>query len=119
MTAPNASGISWDARFAFFKLVWAGIAACATLPKGPTMITRILTASALLALCVSVAHSQSTDFISMDADASGGLSLEEIQAVIPDVAAEDFGRHDGDASGELSVEEFAAWMATETEINQY
>ncbi|GJL91951.1 MAG: hypothetical protein DHS20C04_16100 [Hyphococcus sp.] len=108
----------WDAHFAFVVTVRIAHAIQTTQLKGPTMTTRILTATALLALCASIAHSQSTDFISMDADASGGLSLEEIQAVIPDVKAEDFGRHDGDASGELSVEEFAAWMATETEMNQ-
>ena len=82
------------------------------------MTTRILAATALIALCISAARSQAVDFTAIDADTSGGLSLEEIRAVTPDIADVDFSLHDRDASGELSVEEYAALVASQTGMQQ-
>jgi len=47
------------------------------------------------------------DFASVDADASGGLSMEEIQAVFVGVTADQFAAVDSDGNGELSADEFA------------
>ena len=49
------------------------------------MTTRILAVSALIALCAGIAHSQAVEFNAMDADASGELSLAEIQTSFPNV----------------------------------
>jgi hypothetical protein len=68
------------------------------------MTTRILTISALLALCAGVAQSQSVVFTALDADASGGHSLAEVQAAFPNATEDDFNASDSDASGELSTE---------------
>lgn len=51
------------------------------------------------------------DFATLDADASGGISLTELQVAMPGVTAEAFGAADTDASGELSAEEFATATA--------
>ena len=58
---------------------------------------------------------ETPDFAKLDADASGGLSLAEIQAAKPEVTAEKFAAYDIDASGELSETEFATWVATKAE----
>lgn len=66
--------------------------------------------SVLVALGLSsaaMAQDAATDFATLDADASGGLSLTEAQAAMPDVTAEAFATADADVSGELSVEEYA------------
>lgn len=52
---------------------------------------------------------------SLDTDASGTLSLTEVQAAKPDVTAEKFAKADTDANGELSEAEFAAWKAKKAE----
>ncbi|MDZ5696899.1 hypothetical protein [Chelativorans sp. M5D2P16] len=54
------------------------------------------------------AFAQGTDFESIDMDQSGGISLQEIQVVAPDVTEETFNAVDTDGSGDLSPEEFAA-----------
>lgn len=46
------------------------------------------------------------DFVTLDLDASGGLSLAEVQAALPDTTQEQFTAVDVDANGELSTEEF-------------
>lgn len=51
------------------------------------------------------------DFATLDTDASGGISLTELQVAMPGVTAEAFAAADTDASGELSAEEFAAATA--------
>jgi Ca2+-binding EF-hand superfamily protein len=51
------------------------------------------------------------DFTTLDTDASGGISLTELQVAMPGVTAEAFAAADTDASGELSAEEFAAATA--------
>jgi hypothetical protein len=52
-----------------------------------------------------------TDFVTVDADVSGGVSLTEAQVALPDLTEEAFTAADVDASGELSVEEFDALVA--------
>jgi hypothetical protein len=47
------------------------------------------------------------DFATVDADASGGVTLAELQVALPTVTAEQFAAADADANGELSAEEFA------------
>jgi hypothetical protein len=66
--------------------------------------------SVLVALGLSsaaMAQDAATDFAALDADASGGLSLTEVQAAMPDVTAEAFATADADVSGELSEDEYA------------
>lgn len=75
------------------------------------MIFRSLLLIASLGLAATAANAQSADFVALDIDVSGGLSLAEAQSVAPDLTADDFARFDTDGSGELSQEEFAAWVA--------
>ncbi len=51
------------------------------------------------------------EFSEVDADSSGILSLEEVQAVAPDVTEDEFTSYDGDADGGLNEDEFAIWEA--------
>ncbi|WP_205747860.1 hypothetical protein [Devosia sp. FKR38] len=46
------------------------------------------------------------EFATVDADASGGVTLEEAQVAWPDLTAEAFAAADTDANGELSAEEY-------------
>lgn len=48
------------------------------------------------------------DFATVDTDASGGISFEEMAALVPDLSQDDFNALDTDANGELSAEEYAA-----------
>ena len=52
---------------------------------------------------------------SLDTDASGSLSLAEVQAAKPEVTAEKFAKYDTDASGALNQAEFDAWKAAKAE----
>ena len=62
------------------------------------------------------AFAQALDFNSLDANADGVISMEELQVAIPDLTAESFAMLDTD--GSLSAEEFAALMpATEAPAN--
>lgn len=54
---------------------------------------------------------QAPDFASVDADQSGGVTLEEAQAAMAEVTEEQFQAADADQSGDLSEEEFAALVA--------
>lgn len=51
-------------------------------------------------------------FADIDADASGALTLAEIQAVKPEMTAEKFAVYDTDASGDISEAEYDAWKAS-------
>ena len=56
----------------------------------------------------SAAYAQAaTDFVAVDTDVSGAVSLEEAQAVWTDLTPEAFAAADTDANGELSAEEYA------------
>lgn len=54
-----------------------------------------------------------TTFADLDADQSGGLSLEEVQAISPNVTQDQFTAYDQDQSGELSESEFDVWKAAQ------
>lgn len=54
------------------------------------------------------ALAQAMDFATIDADASGTVTWEEVQAAAPDLTEEQFQAADADGSGDLSAEEFAA-----------
>jgi len=47
------------------------------------------------------------DYTAIDADASGGVTLAELQVAMPAVTAEQFAAADTDGNGELSADEFA------------
>ncbi|MBU1175014.1 MAG: hypothetical protein KKH72_06385 [Alphaproteobacteria bacterium] len=49
-----------------------------------------------------------TDFLAIDADASGGVSYDELLAIVPDLTAEDFTAIDVDLSGDISEDELKA-----------
>lgn len=54
------------------------------------------------------AFAQAADFAAVDADQSGTVSMEELQAAMPDVTEEAFTAADTDGSGDLSEDEFNA-----------
>lgn len=70
--------------------------------------------SSLIALGLSTAAfaQAATDFASVDADASGGVSLTEAQVAWPDLTEDDFNAADTDANGDLSEEEYTALAAS-------
>jgi hypothetical protein len=57
------------------------------------------------------AQAAATDFATVDADASGGVTLVEAQAAWPDLTEEAFTAADVDANGELSADEYATIAA--------
>jgi len=54
------------------------------------------------------AQAAATDFATVDADASGGVSWTEAYAAWPTLTEDAFKTADTDANGELSAEEYAA-----------
>ncbi len=69
---------------------------------------KVLIAAAALAASSTFALAQMADFATVDADASGSVSMEEAKAAMPDLTDEAFAAADTDGSGDLSAEEFAA-----------
>jgi hypothetical protein len=71
--------------------------------------------SSLIVLGLSTAafaqEAAATDFLTVDADASGGVSLTEAQVAWPDLTEDAFTAADADANGELSEEEYAVLTA--------
>lgn len=67
----------------------------------------ILSTLVVLGLSSAAFAQAATDFATVDADASGGVSLTEAQAAWPELTAEAFTAADIDANGELSAEEYA------------
>lgn len=69
----------------------------------------------------AAAHSEITEeggltvgahaFSDLDADTSGGLSLEEAQAFDPSVTQTAFGEFDANADGSLDSDEYSSWAA--------
>lgn len=55
------------------------------------------------------AQDDASGFAAADTDMSGGVSLEEVQAISPDVTSDGFDAYDADADGELSEDEFETW----------
>jgi hypothetical protein len=69
----------------------------------------ILSSFVVLGLSTAAfAQATAADFATVDADASGGVSLSEAVAVLPNLTEDAFKAADADANGELSVEEYAA-----------
>ncbi len=71
----------------------------------------LLAATATAALMAGAAYAQDMDFATVDADASGAVSLEEAQTVDATLTADDVDAYDADGNGELSESEFAAWAS--------
>lgn len=71
--------------------------------------TLLATTAALL--FAAPAFAQDADFVTVDADASGGVSYEEAVAVMTDLTEDAFAAADTDQDGELSEDEFAAMAA--------
>lgn len=71
------------------------------------MKTMILSGLVVLGLTSTVlAQTALPDFATLDADASGGISLSEAQVSFPDLSVEAHAAADTDANGELSPKEF-------------
>ncbi|HTN63293.1 MAG TPA: hypothetical protein VL147_17360 [Devosia sp.] len=71
----------------------------------------ILSSLVVLGLSSAAFAQAATDFATVDADASGGVTLVEAQAAWPDLTEEAFTAADVDANGELSADEFATIAA--------
>ena len=56
-------------------------------------------------------HGGKKSFADLDTDASGALTLAEVQAAKPDFTAEKFAKYDTDANSEISQAEYDAWKA--------
>lgn len=54
------------------------------------------------------------DFTSLDADGSGGITLNELQAMAPEATGESFAAADADSDGQLTEEELSAAMQAGT-----
>jgi Skp family chaperone for outer membrane proteins len=68
----------------------------------------VLSAAVILGLSTAAFAQAATDFATVDADASGGVSWAEASAAWPTLTEDAFKTADADASGELSAEEYAA-----------
>jgi hypothetical protein len=71
----------------------------------------ILSSLVVLGLSTAAFAQAATDFVTIDADVSGGVSLTEAQVAWPDLTEEAFTAADLDANGELSAEEYDALAA--------
>lgn len=71
----------------------------------------ILSSLVVLGLSGAAFAQAATDFVSVDTDANGSVSLAEAQVAWPDLTEEAFTAADIDASGELSLEEYDALAA--------
>lgn len=60
-------------------------------------------------------HGAKKTFADLDADASGGVTLAEIQATRPEMTQETFAQYDADASGDISAAEYDAWKAAKSD----
>ncbi|MGX6647310.1 hypothetical protein ACWCOP_05140 [Maricaulaceae bacterium MS644] len=76
----------------------------------------LFTAAATAALMGGAAFAQDAgvSFGDVDANADGKLSVEEVQAVAPDVTEDEFDSYDADADGYLQEPEFDTWLAAYT-----
>lgn len=80
---------------------------------------RISTAAAMSALFLAVPagaqllDEKMVDFSDVDANSSGGISLDELQDMYPTVGPVIFETYDGDADGRLSSNEFVQFEMDE------
>ncbi len=77
---------------------------------------KIIAIAALAAAFASPAaladhHGGKKTFADLDTDASGAVTLAEIQVAKPEMTAEKFAKYDTDANGEISEAEYDAWKA--------
>ncbi len=70
--------------------------------------TLLITAAAALGVA---GGALAAEFSEVDTDSNGQLSLEEVQAVAPNVTEDEFSSYDGNADGALNENEFAIWEA--------
>lgn len=71
----------------------------------------ILSSLVVLGLSTAAFAQAGTDFATVDADASGGITFEEAVVAWPDLTQDAFTAADIDANGELSAEEYDALVA--------
>lgn len=71
----------------------------------------VLTSLFALGLSGAAMAQPATDFTTVDADVSGGVSMAEAQAAWPDLTVEAFAAADLDGNGELSADEYASLTA--------
>ena len=71
----------------------------------------ILSSLVVLGLSSAAFAQAATDFATIDADSSGGVTLAEAQVGWPDLTEDAFKVADADANGELSNEEYDALVA--------
>nr|WP_314256665.1 hypothetical protein [uncultured Devosia sp.] len=71
----------------------------------------VLSSLVVLGLTGAAFAQAATDFATVDADASGAVSLLEAQTAWPDLTEEAFVSADADGSGDLSAEEYATLTA--------
>lgn len=71
----------------------------------------ILTSLFAVGLSTAAMAQAATDFATVDADASGGVTFEEAVVAWPDLTQEAFTVADTDGNGELSAEEYDALVA--------
>ena len=67
----------------------------------------VLSTLAIIAFAAPAA-AQMADFATVDADSSGTVTWEEVQAALPDMTEEAFTAADADGSGDLDEAEFTA-----------
>ncbi len=67
---------------------------------------KFLAALAVSALTISAA--QAAEWSAVDADGSGGISMEEAKAAMPDLDEDTFKDADADSDGQLNEEEFSS-----------
>lgn len=71
----------------------------------------ILSSIVVLGLSTAAFAQAATDFATVDADASGGVTLAEAQVAWPELTQDAFTAADTDGNGELSSDEYAALTA--------
>ncbi|HTM78463.1 MAG TPA: hypothetical protein VL133_12640 [Devosia sp.] len=71
----------------------------------------ILSSLVVLGLSTAAFAQAATDFATVDADASGGVTLAEAQVAWPDLTEDAFKAADVDANGELSADEYVTISA--------
>tara|TARA_R110002124_G_scaffold109676_4_gene262775 strand:- start:1922 stop:2173 length:252 start_codon:yes stop_codon:yes gene_type:complete len=73
----------------------------------------VLSTLVVLGLSSAAFAQTATDFVSVDTDASGGVTMEEAQVAWPDLTVEAFAAADTDGNGELSAEEYGLLISAE------
>jgi len=74
----------------------------------------VLTTLFALGLSGAAMAQAASDFVSVDTDMNGTISLIEAQVAWPDLTEEAFAAADLDGNGELSAEEYDALVAAAT-----